>query len=628
MRIPAILLISLFFLPVAIAQVQIITPDKDAIIGKEVFNPGVRSASCTSPVIGENASSSNSTKWCFAIKNFQYSIEHSDPEAEAIKEKKNKLKNFSGGPRDEEGVTTADPIISTNFEGNWMTQHTPSDNTFAISKSGNIVSANNDDIEYYNSGGYISGDFWTDFYSGIITTGKIFDPKLIYDTEKDRFVLIVLNGNNSSQTNIVLGISKSNNPQVDGWYFYTINGHPNNVNYWCDYPNVGISNSDIFITGNQYTDDGTSHGAIIYQIDKTTAYNKQSLEWYYYSELSSDPIAAFTLLPASYGQQGNYGPGFYFVNGKSGGSDKYRLWYITDSYNGNPQLQSFTVAATAYSPAANCGQYGTTDKLDGGDCRLLNAFYLNGIVHFVHMTDLGDGWNGINYCRLNVQNLTNTSSTFGLKGSYDYTYPAVASFGKTVNDKAVIIGFQRGSTAIYPEYRVVHCDDNMDWSGSKLVHIGEDYVNLLAGDVERWGDYTGICRRNNGSQPRVWITGSYGADIASQNTTHSYRSWIAEVYSFTTATNEVVPAKENTRVFPNPVIDNFTYQFELNQIQDVEIVLIDQYGKLIRTFYKGSLDEGKQELSFNKGNLVNGVYYLQLKGKDNYEKSVKIIISK
>ncbi|HMG15424.1 MAG TPA: T9SS type A sorting domain-containing protein, partial [Saprospiraceae bacterium] len=263
-----------------------------------------------------------------------------------------------------------------------------------------------------------------------------------------------------------------------------------------------------------------------------------------------------------------------------------------------------------------------------GDCRLQNAFYLNGFVHFVHMTDLGDGWNGINYCRLNVQTLTNESSNFGLKGSYDYSYPAVASFGKTINDKAVIIGFQRGSSDIYPEYRVVHCDNNMDWSSSKLVHIGENYVNLLAGDVERWGDYTGICRRNNGTNPRVWITGSYGADVNSQSTTNTYRSWIAEVYSFTTATKEIAPLSNSTRVFPNPVIDNFTYQFELNKEQEVEIALRDQYGKLIRTFYKGNLEEGKQELSFNKGNLINGAYYLQLKGKDNYEKTAKILISK
>lgn len=628
MKIPGLLFISLFYCSSIHAQVQTIVPDKSRANSNESPISGVRSATMTSPVIGEYTPSNKSTKWCFSLKSFEYSIEHGDPEAEAIKEIKSKLKDYNGVQRQEEGVTTADPIINTNFEGNWMTKHTPSDNTFAISKNGNIVSANNDDIEYYNTNGYISGDYWTDFYSGIITSGKIFDPKLIYDSEKDRFILIILNGNSSSQTNIVIGISKSNNPQLDGWYFYTITGQPNNANYWCDYPNVGISNSDIFITGNQYTDDGTSQGAIIYQIDKTTAYNKQNLKWYYYSELTSTPIAAFTLLPASYGQQGNYGPGYYFVNGKSGGSDKYRLWYITDSYNGNPQLQSFTVSATAYSPAANCGQYGTTDKLDGGDCRLLNAFYLNGIVHFVHMTDLGDGWNGINYCRLNVQALTNESSTFGLKGSYDYTYPAVASFGKTVNDKAVIIGFQRGSSAIYPEYRVVHCDNNMNWSGSKLVHIGENYVDVLAGDVERWGDYTGICRRNNGSNPRVWITGSYGADVNSQNSTHTYRSWIAEVYSYTTATNEEIKTKDEGKVFPNPVYENFSYQFELSKAQEIEIVLIDQNGKLIRSFYKGKLEEGKQELSFNKGNLANGEYYLQLKGKGNYEKLVKILIAK
>ncbi|MBK6820752.1 MAG: hypothetical protein IPG85_14685 [Bacteroidetes bacterium] len=53
---------------------------------------------------------------------------------------------------------------------------------------------------------------------------------------------------------------------------------------------------------------------------------------------------------------------------------------------------------------------------------------MNGKLHFTFHSDIGNGWNGINYNRLTVSSLTNQSTTFGLSGSYDYSYPSVASF--------------------------------------------------------------------------------------------------------------------------------------------------------------------------------------------------------
>jgi hypothetical protein len=327
--------------------------------------------------------------------------------------------------------------------------------------------------------------------------------------------MILLHGSTASTSKVIICFSKSNNPQ-NGWWTYKITGNPLNNNCWFDYPSVGVSNNEIYVTGNLFVTNGSFNQSIVYQIPKAAGYAGNNLNWQYWANLSSTPYTATSLVPASYGFQGNYGPGIYFVSSRSSGDNRIRLWDLTNDMGNNPQMNSYTINTTSYSPSADAAQLGSTDKLDNGDCRIQNAFYLNGIVHFVFHSDVGSGWNGINYNRLTVSNATNLSSTFGLVGSYDYSYPAVAPFSTSLSDKSVMIAFLRSSASIYPQVRVINCDNNLQWSSSTLVKSGETFVNFLSGD-ERWGDYTGISRRHNSSTPKIWLAGCYGANIVSQN---------------------------------------------------------------------------------------------------------------
>lgn len=171
-----------------------------------------------------------------------------------------------------------------------------------------------------------------------------------------------------------------------------------------------------------------------------------------------------------------------------------QLYDLTDDMTAsNEQLNYYSISTTAYSPAADAGQLGTTCLLDNGDCRMLSGFYLNGIVHFVFHSDIGNGWNGINYNRLTLSTSTNQSSVFGLSGTYDYSYPSLASYATTISDKSVMIGFGRSSSAIYPEVRVVNCDDAMNWSPSTLVKSSSTFVGNNSQIDERWGITRALC---------------------------------------------------------------------------------------------------------------------------------------
>ncbi|MBK9300674.1 MAG: T9SS type A sorting domain-containing protein [Bacteroidetes bacterium] len=440
--------------------------------------------------------------------------------------------------------------------------------------------------------------------------------------------MVVLHGNTANTSKVLICFSKSNNP-MDGWWVYEFDGNALNNNCWFDYPQLGVSNNEVFITGNLFqSGGGPFNQAIIFQMDKTAGYNGTNINWVYYYGLNANPFPAFTLVPASNGQQGNYGPGIYLVSNNSGGASSIILWDITSDIAGSPNLNSYSINTTAYSLAGDAQQLGNGDLLDNGDCRIQSAFYLNGKLHFTFHSDIGNGWNGINYNRLTVSSLTNQSTTFGLSGSYDYSYPSVASFSNNNTNHSVMISFLRSSDAIYPEQRVVNCDDALNWSASTLVKSGETFVNIVQGK-ERWGDYTGISRKHNaGGDYTIWLSGCYGADIPNENAFNTYKTWIAEVKSGTpTSTSN----KENNIlkpfVYPNPVYDILTIKFNNISNEILTIVLKDSHGKILKTLFKDVPKQGDNMLTLNRKALSSGLYYICFYNNLKLLQYEKVIVS-
>jgi hypothetical protein len=590
-------------------------------------NAAQKSLPLTTNLFKEINNTESANKWAITVKP-TFSKKHYSQDIIDIKESKiqEKINSYNESEEIPKAAKSVNPTIGTNFEGNWSVVGTPPDNSMAISNGGHIVTANNDGIEYYNSSGsFLYFDYWSDFFNDNTLTGPIYDPKIIYDSGADRFVLVLLHGSTASTSKVLVCFSKTNNPQ-DGWWVYKFTGNPLNNNCWFDYPALGVSNNEIYITGNLFVTNGSFNQSIVYQIPKAAGYAGNNINWQYWSNLSSSPYDAFTLVPASYGHQGNYGPGIYFVSNKSGGNDRIRLWDLTDDMSGNPSLNSYTVSTTSYSPSPDSWQQGTSDKLDNGDCRIQNAFYLNGIIHFVFHSDIGSGWNGINYNRLTVSNSTNQSTTFGLEGSYDYSYPAVVPFSTSTSDKSVMIAFLRSSSSIYPEVRVVNCDNNMQWSSSTLVKAGETFVDFLTGD-ERWGDYTGISRKHNSSTPRIWLAGCYGGNIVSQSAYNTWKTWVAEVYGTSTVgLNDDVSLSNSISMFPNPTYDLINISFTTETYEKTTIQILDINGRVVKTLYSDTPKVGENKLTFNKGALNSGTYFVNISTSTKILKNEKLII--
>ncbi len=606
------------------------TPASLAPEASKEANAGQHSQIYQASLLGEAGVNQIVTKWGI---NFKPRSSRVHPEGELKELKKNKtalkLNSLTADESNAEKKNSASPpIIGSNFEGNWSVVSHPPDNNIAISNGGKIVSVNNDGVEYYDqSGNLLYLDNWSDFINDNSLTSTIYDPVIQYDSQADRFVLAVLHGTSPSTSKVLVLFSKSNDP-ASGWNYYSLSGNPLNDGSWFDYPKLGISDQEIFICGNLYDNNDNFNQSIIYQVEKSQGYSGSSLNWQYWFNLSATPFPAFTLVPTTYGQQGNVGPGMLFVSTRPGGESKVRLWQITDYINNNPALNSFTANVTTYSPAGDAFMPNTNRVLDNSDCRILHAFYLNDIVHYVFNTDVNQGWNGIHYNRLDIQNLTNQTATLGKAGVEDYSFPVVASFATQVSDPTVMISFLHCSQSVFPSTSVVMCDANMQWSQPTLIKAGTTYIDFLAGNKQRWGDYNGMSRKHNSSTPVVWSATSYATDIvtSSGSLPNTYKTWIAQIQGSSVSTEELENTTPVVSVYPNPVTEKFSIEIDLESREEIRIELVDIHGKTVKVLYQDRPKSTQNKLSFNKAALSSGQYILKVTNQEKLLFNEKIII--
>jgi hypothetical protein len=434
--------------------------------------------------------------------------------------------NNNGNPR------LYTPQIGLNFDAHNVINSTPPDNTFAISNGGLVITSDNSTIEFYNQNGQnllpvlISHEDWFDDVApNINISAGLFDPRALYDPVADRFIFVILHGSNSSVSKLMVCFSQTNDP-AGNWNVYELSGNPLSNSCWTDYPHIGISEHDLYITGNLFTNSFGFNQAVVWQMDKQSGYNGlNNVPTVVHSNIPGGNIGAFSLVPASYGQGGEYGPGLYLVSSSSNSGNRLNLYQTTNRATNNPSLTfSANVIVPTYSAPQDAVQPVNNELVATNDSRMQNAFYLNGIVHAVHQVNFQAGYSGIAYYRIPVATPTNTESVrFGEQGQ-DMCFPAIASFGDQPTDLDVMIGFLNVSNNTFPEMRAVGCDEFMEFSNDVLIRSGLGYVDTwINSGPERWGDYSAMQRRHNATEPAVWFAGCYGGS------NNRWRSWISEI---------------------------------------------------------------------------------------------------
>jgi len=391
------------------------------------------------------------------------------------------------------------------------------DGAAAVSGGGYVVTSNNTHIQFFNSAAtLIYNAPEEDFWSPMEPTGIICDPRIIYDTYNNRFVILAQHGSSSDMTELFFAFSKTSNP-MDGWWYYEFDANPGDPDRWFDYPFLAYNGDNLIISGNMYGDDESFGGTKIFILDSGDGYSGNPIEWGYFEDVDYNGSNLYRCAAVSY-PFGGYGPGFYLWT--RGDSEVFVLLDVTDDLAGSPVLNTYLVDSPYSNPsAANAPQLGSTQTLEVA-APIQSAYYGgDGKIYYGLAYGDGNGNARLRIGRYNVQNENHAQHSFGADG-WDYGYPTLSPWASDAGDfeGKSAVGFLRVSGDTYPEFRVAIASPTDGWSSSVGVKSGESPLDQTA----RWGDYIGSGYRENTGHKESWIYGIYG-----KNDDHAL--WVAQV---------------------------------------------------------------------------------------------------
>ena len=168
------------------------------------------------------------------------------------------------------------PELVDDFSANNWTSRTPLDNHLAISNDGQIVSViNTHMLVMSNTGFWQFNTTLENFYDDISSVQRIFDPRVMYDPKEDRWVLVMMNGDDCPSSELLFAFSNSADP-TKSWNLYKFDGCPFEDMTFADYPMISLVGDELFFTYNGVrVNEPWQTGfeeTIIIQIDKMAGY--------------------------------------------------------------------------------------------------------------------------------------------------------------------------------------------------------------------------------------------------------------------------------------------------------------------------------------------------------------------
>jgi len=426
--------------------------------------------------------------------------------------------NKTNAERTEQQRSTPQPILSsegfipTRMLSNGSIQTLiagiPSDNTCAISKDGIMLVGINSHIFAYNVN---TGEpvfethniTLTAMFSSTPTFASFYDPKVIYDPVRDRFILTFLKDSSPNTSKIIMCFSSTNNP-ADPWYVYELPGNPLDNNRWTDFPCLSITNDKVYYTANLIIPNVSWQvgfdGSVIWEMDKDSAFaGANDINATLYYDIIFEDRFVRNLHP---------------VNGANGTANELvclsnRNFDITNDtifyvhlVDGEINVQALKTNVN-YGVPPNARQSDTniddpTMGLQTNDARPLGAIMFDDEIQFVNNTvNPNTGYSAIYHGRITWSDGLEVTGNIISDDLQDFAYPNIAWSGNEDCDREVIINFLYSAPNIFPGAAAVYVDNDRNISDVLVIKTGENIADRLPGGYERWGDYTGLQRKHD-----------------------------------------------------------------------------------------------------------------------------------
>jgi hypothetical protein len=467
-------------------------------------------------------------------------------------------------------LTVAPPEVTKTFLAQpASSQFTPNDNSLAVSNSGYILSCINSSFYVFDTLGVNlkKGSFNTIIKIASLVGGFFYDPRAIYDPITDRFYMVVLYGQSPSNSSLILCVSQSNNPS-NLWNVYEFIGGFGSSDLWVDYPQVGISNNEIFITGNLFDASNVFKKSVILQINKSEAIQGQSISFKTWIDIGGNPFSLSPATPASVDQ---FNQKMFFVCNDAVGGNKLYIYTINENQKNNPSINRTEIIFNKYNKAPDAYQKGSNDKLDQGGCRIKNAYLKDGLIHTVFSKSSSTGFGSVVYARIDMDNYLFETKEYNESG-VDLAFPSVAPASNKKNNKLAYIYVLASSNERYPESRVLLFDQNMNSSSTQVIKQGEGYVDALTGN-ERWGDYTTILKTYETTKVSLWSSGSFG-------TLNHKLGNIVSYFNIEKDSAYLFSEQFNIEIWPNPVENYLNIKYEIPYSVSLQVDLVSMNGVL------------------------------------------------
>ena len=585
--------------------------------------------------------------WLVHMQNKERAFEGNSTYQSYLKGIKDKIEHHhysfvheSNNPYRRVQVNKADtPSVVYSKEGNQFTGSAPNDNTIAISNDGLIVAAINTNIIFYDTktDSLLKTVSLNNFSDTLSTVAKHqYDPKAIYDYKENRFIMVYLAGNKSSETDIIVAFSQTADPMGD-WNFYSLPGNPFGDTSWSDYPAIALNNDELIITMNLLRDGGSWQTSfkqsVVWQIDKFKGFDGDSLKTKLYHDIAFNGKNIRNIHPIR-GGDSFYGPEIYLVSNHNFAleSDTFYLIKISDQmYEPSAKLTVDLLRSTVkYGMPPNARQPGFR-WLATNDARVLGGFYQNGQIQFVgnslRIYVEADTFRVAGFYHGVIKNLSKTPS---LKLNIfkddslinmEFGYPNISYCGRNSHSQQSIITFDYASRAHYASFGSCFFEKDDTYSRVQPIKVGNSEIRVM-GFLQRWGDYSG-------SQPKynepgvVWVSGTFGKKIGSQK---AYGTWLAALSS---PKNDIEkPSLDfSAKAYPNPPQNQMmSVDFNLPQNQRVQVELYDINGRKIALLYDADAKAGKNTFSFSTTPLENGFYIIRIMNNDELLYTQKITV--
>ena len=521
-----------------------------------------------------------------------------------------------------------DPLILREFSAN--SGGIPLDNHIAVSKDGRMVSVVNTNIGIYEQNGIrlLTRTLFGFSRDANPKSNFQFDPRVMYDPVEDKFIMVFISGFECVNSEIIFAFSETNDPKGD-WHLYVVDGCPDDNNIFADYPMMALTETELIFTINEVKENVSwqegFEKTLIYQIDKASGFSGSDLKIRTWSDVSFEGKNIRNVCPIKAADEPR-GNACYLMSNRNFDIENdtffvLKLTDVQDAPDVTLEIEAVRSGRT-YGLAPNAKQ--EVGLLQTNDSRVLDGFVLGDQIQFVmNCIDTASGRSAIYHGLMDGLSSNKTiTGTVLTNGQDDFGYPGISYTGKLEEDTDAIIVFSHTAESRNAGWSSVYY--NGEYSNILTVKEGDNYIDVLEGNLERWGDYVGIQPRYD-APGRVWVASTFGTS------SNRYLTWIAELGRPDLDLTSVKSYEENPsmNIFPNPTRDRVTVQFELKEPKVFQLQLLDINGKVLQIFYdERPKKTGRQQFSFSTASLAGGIYFLQAAYDKNIIYSKRLIVSK